>query len=67
MPIRVTELDPPARDAFEPFAMRVEIASLEELRALKAAVGTVPSAPTGVLQGMFDFLKAKLARYERVS
>ena len=65
MAISVTELDPPAKDAFEPFAMRLEVTSLEDLRALKDALASMPGGSG--LQEMSDFLKGKLQRYEKVA
>lgn len=63
MPIAVTELDPPAKDSFEPFAMRVDVTDLEQLRELHAAMAAMTGKQGVPLR---DFLKSKLQRYERV-
>ncbi len=61
--ITVTELDPPALDAFEPFAMRIDVTDLEQLQELHAAMAAMPGKQGEQLR---DFLKGKLQRYERV-
>lgn len=62
MPIPVIELDPP-KISFEPFAMKLEVTDLEQLRCLYEAASRMPS---GHGAAMCDFLKGKLARYQRV-